>query len=154
MDLENRPFILKTDYKNLTNLNITLTGKVLRWKLYLQDKNFYLYHVPGKKFHQGVPKTIALMREQQADKGNQPWQKVLLLALQPKQSLPGRIYDKIAAVHNSSKGCWGQRLTRNRLNNPSITGWSLSSFDSQMISRIYLQIHIPGPANRPTQARC
>ena len=39
--LDNRPFILKTDHKNLT-------GKVLRWKLYLQDKDFYLCHVPGK----------------------------------------------------------------------------------------------------------
>ncbi len=28
--LDNRPFILKTDHKNLTYLNITLTGKVLR----------------------------------------------------------------------------------------------------------------------------
>ena len=33
--LDNRPFILKTDHKNLTYLNVTLTGKVLRWKLYL-----------------------------------------------------------------------------------------------------------------------
>jgi hypothetical protein len=36
--LDNRPFILKTDHKNLTYLNVTLTGKVLRWKLYLQIK--------------------------------------------------------------------------------------------------------------------
>ena len=40
--LDNKPFILKTDHKNLTNLSVTLTGKVLRWKLYLQDKDFYL----------------------------------------------------------------------------------------------------------------
>jgi len=33
--LDNRHFILKTDHKNLTYLNVTLTGKVLRWKLYL-----------------------------------------------------------------------------------------------------------------------
>ena len=31
--LDNRPFILKTEQY----LNVTLTGKVLRWKLYLQD---------------------------------------------------------------------------------------------------------------------
>jgi hypothetical protein len=36
--MDNRPFILKTDHKNLTYLNVTLTGKVLRWKLYLQIK--------------------------------------------------------------------------------------------------------------------
>jgi hypothetical protein len=28
--LDNRPFILKTDHKNLTYVNVTLTGKVLR----------------------------------------------------------------------------------------------------------------------------
>jgi hypothetical protein len=37
---------------NLTRLDVTLTQ---RWKLYLQDKDFYLYHVPGKKVHQFVP---------------------------------------------------------------------------------------------------
>ena len=35
--LDNRHFILKTDYKNLTYINVTLTGKVFRWKLYLQE---------------------------------------------------------------------------------------------------------------------
>ena len=45
--LDNKYFILKTDHKNLTYINVTFTGKVLRWKLYLQDKDFDLYHVPG-----------------------------------------------------------------------------------------------------------
>jgi len=30
---------------------VTFTGKVLRWKLYLQDKDFDLYHVEGKEMH-------------------------------------------------------------------------------------------------------
>jgi hypothetical protein len=55
--LDNRPFILKTDHMNLTYLNVKLTGKVQRWKLYLQDKDFHLHHVPGKEVHQGMPKT-------------------------------------------------------------------------------------------------
>ena len=42
---DNRHFILKTDHKN-----ITLTGKVLGWKLYLQDKDFHLMHGQG-----GIP---------------------------------------------------------------------------------------------------
>ena len=46
MLLDNRYFILKTDHMNLTYFNVAFTGKVLRWKLYLQDKNFDLYHVP------------------------------------------------------------------------------------------------------------
>ena len=61
--LDNRPFILKTDHKNLTYLNVTLTGKVLRWKLYLQDKGFYLCHVPGKEVHQGVPDALSRLCE-------------------------------------------------------------------------------------------
>ena len=36
--LHNRYFISKTDNMNLTYINVTSTGKVLRWKLYLQDK--------------------------------------------------------------------------------------------------------------------
>ena len=39
----------------MTYLNVTLTGKVLRWKLYLQDKDFHLCNVPRKEVHQGVP---------------------------------------------------------------------------------------------------
>jgi len=33
--LDNRRFILKTDHKNLTYINKTPKGKVLRWKLFL-----------------------------------------------------------------------------------------------------------------------
>jgi len=44
----NKHFILKTDQINLTYLTVLLTGKVERRNLYLQDKNFYLCHVPIK----------------------------------------------------------------------------------------------------------
>ena len=57
--LDNRYFILKTDHMNLTYLNVTLTGKVQRWKLSLQDKDFYLCHVPGKEVHQFVPYALS-----------------------------------------------------------------------------------------------
>jgi len=70
---------------------------------------------------------------------------VILTALQPKQSVPDKAYDKIAAVHNSSKGHWGQRLTRKRLNDPLITDRMISQFIRQcpccqVMSRIHLQI--------------
>ena len=61
--LDNRHFILKTDHKNLTYINVTLTGKVLRWKLYLQDKDFHLMHVPGKEVHQFVPNALSRLCE-------------------------------------------------------------------------------------------
>jgi len=40
---------------NLTYLNVTLTGKVLLWKRYLQDKDFHLFQVPGKEVYQRIP---------------------------------------------------------------------------------------------------
>ena len=57
--LDNRYFILKTDHMNLTYINVTFTGKVLRWKIYLQDKDFNLYHVAGKEEHQFVPDALS-----------------------------------------------------------------------------------------------
>ena len=48
---------------NLTYLNVTLTGKVQRWKLYLQDKHFYLCHVPEKEVHQYVPDALLRLCE-------------------------------------------------------------------------------------------
>jgi hypothetical protein len=61
---------------------------------------------------------------------------VILAALKPKQSLPDKVYDKIAAVHNSSKSHWGQRLTRKRLNDQFIRQCPCC----QVMSRIHLQI--------------
>jgi hypothetical protein len=56
--LDNRYFILKTDHMNLTNVNVTFTGKVSRWKLYLQDKDFDFYHVSGTEEHHCVPVAV------------------------------------------------------------------------------------------------
>ena len=101
---------------DLTYLNVTLTEKVLRWKLYLQDKDF---HVPVKEVHQGVPDALSRLCENYMPvkpvQAGQPGSPVILAALQPKQSLPDKVYDKVAAVHNSSKGHWGQRLTSTTL---------------------------------------
>ena len=57
--LDNRYSILKTDHMNLTYINVTFTDKVLRWKLYLQDKDFDLYHVPSKEENQFVPDALS-----------------------------------------------------------------------------------------------
>ena len=56
--LDNRRFILKTDHKNLTYINKTPKGKVLRWKLFLQGFDFLLYHIPGKEIHQNIPDAL------------------------------------------------------------------------------------------------
>ena len=99
--LDNRPFILKTDHMNLTYLNVTLTGNVLRWKFYLQDKDFHLHHVPGKEVHQGVPDALSRLCENHMPAKQEPERRqegtTTLLAPQPKQHLSDEVYDKIAA---------------------------------------------------------
>ena len=54
---DNCHFILKTDRMNLAYLYVTLTGKVQRWKHYLQDRDFH--HVPEKEVHQFVPDALS-----------------------------------------------------------------------------------------------
>ena len=130
--LDNRPFILKTDHKNLTYLNVTLTWKILRWKLYLQDKDFYLCHVPGKEVHQGVPDALSRLCENhmpvKQDNRETVERPQHLSALQVKQEIPDEKYKKIAAVHNSNMGHCGHALTKKRLNDPTVTDRMISEF--------------------------
>ena len=86
--LDNRRFILKTDHMNLTYLNVTLTGKVQRWKLYLQDKDF-------------------LMPVKESEKPAHKRHQAILATLEPKHRIPDAIFRQIAAVHNSLVGHWG-----------------------------------------------
>ena len=143
--LDNRPFILKTDHMNLTYLNVTLTGKVLRWKLYLQDKDFHLCHVPGKEVHQGVPDALSRLCENHMPAKPEQVRTATLSALQPKQHLSNEVYDKIAAVHNSSVGHWGHAKCKLRLNDPSVSDRMISTFIRQcpccqVMSRLKVQI--------------
>ena len=147
--LDNRPFILKTDHMNLTYLNVTLTGKVLRWKLYLQDKDFHLCHVPGKEVHQGVPDALSRLCENhmpaKPESEKKQGRTATLSALQPKQHLSNEVYDKIAAVHNSSVGHWGHAKCKLRLNDPSVSDRMISTFIRQcpccqVMSRLKVQI--------------
>jgi len=62
--LDNRYFILKTNHMNLTYLIVTLTGKVQRWELYLQDEDFYLCHVPRNEVHQFVADALKAISHQ------------------------------------------------------------------------------------------
>jgi hypothetical protein len=47
--LKHVKFHLKTDHKNLVYINCAITGKVVRWKLYMQDWNFTVSWVEGQE---------------------------------------------------------------------------------------------------------
>ena len=57
--LKHVKFHLKTDHKNLVYINCALTGKVARWKLYMQDWNFTVSWVEGQEEHQQVPDKLS-----------------------------------------------------------------------------------------------
>ena len=117
---------------NLTWFNITLTVKVLRWKRYLQDKDFHLCHIARKEIHQGVPDALSrLCENHMPPKQGQETRKektANLSALQLKQHLTNEVYDKIASVHNSSVGHRGQAKCRLKLDDPSVTDRMISTF--------------------------
>jgi len=81
-------------------LNVTLTGKVLRWKLCLQDKDFYLCQVPGKEVHKGVPDALSRLCENmmpaRQDKEEHQQRAVTLSALQPRQAITEDKFSRIA----------------------------------------------------------
>jgi len=96
---------------NLTYINVTFTGKVLRWKMYLQDKDFNLYHVAGKEEHQFVPDALSRLCVNNvpppptlADK--------MIVALRHVMTLPQDVFDRLTDTHNSLRGhclrghCW------------------------------------------------
>ena len=112
--LDNKYFILKTDHKNLTYINVTFTGKVLRWKLYLQDKNFDLYHVAGREEHQYVPDALSRL----CVNNNPPppaASNQMLMVLQPTVHLDNQTYDLIKSVHNKQIGHWGLKICQKLL---------------------------------------
>ena len=55
----------------------------------------------------------------------------ILATLQTKQLIPEEQYRRIAAVHNSNLGHWGQALTKKRLNDPAVTDRMISEFIQQ-----------------------
>ncbi|GKT28667.1 Transposon Ty3-G Gag-Pol polyprotein, partial [Aduncisulcus paluster] len=66
--LRGRPFMLKTDHRNLVYLQKAPNAKLTRWRLRLEEFEFEIEHVPGKdniiadvlsRFHQGQPKLLA-----------------------------------------------------------------------------------------------
>ena len=46
--LRDRPFVLRTDHRNLLFLNSQPSSKVTRWKLAIQEYDFQIEHIPGK----------------------------------------------------------------------------------------------------------
>jgi len=99
--LDNKFFVLETYHKTLTYINVTFTGKVLRWKLYLQDKNFDLYHVAAKEEHQFVPGALSRLCVNN-DPPPPTDSNYMLAVLRPAVHLDNQTYRIIKSVHNKT----------------------------------------------------
>ena len=84
-----------------------------RWKMYLQDKDFDLFHVAGKEELQFVPDALSRLCVNHitppptlADKS--------IVALRPVMNLPQNVYDRVADIHNSLRGHVGLKLCKHR----------------------------------------
>jgi len=111
--LDNKYFVLKTDHKNLTYINVTFTGKVLRWKLYLQDKNFDLYHVARKEKHQIVPDALSRLCVNNSPPPTAT--ELMLVVPRPAVHLDPETYRLIQEVHNKDIGHWGLHICKKLL---------------------------------------
>ena len=109
--LDNRYFILKTNHKNLTYINVTFAGKVLRWKLYLQDKDFDLFHAPGKEEHQFVLDALSSL----CTNHTPPHPTLADRRIVTLRPVVADIHARWSKVHNSKVGHWGLDICKRRL---------------------------------------
>jgi hypothetical protein len=47
--VRDRPFTLRTDHRNLLFINSLPCAKVTRWKLAIQEYDFQIEHIPGRR---------------------------------------------------------------------------------------------------------
>ena len=81
--------------------------------MYLQDKDFDLFHVSGTEENQFVPDALSRLCANHvpppptlADKS--------IVALRPVKNLPQDVYGRIADIHNSFRGHVGLKLCKRR----------------------------------------
>jgi len=95
---------------------VTFTGKVLRWKLYLQDRNVDLYHVAEKEEHQFVPDALSRLYM-----NNSPPPPTvtnsMLMVLRPAVHFDHQTHRIIRSVHNKEVRHWGLHICKKLLRN-------------------------------------
>ena len=107
-------FHLKTDHKNLVYINCALTGKVARWKLYMQDWNFTVSWVEGQETHQQVPDKLSRLVSNPEKLETESEAAVLAVAL-PTVEISDAEHAIIKSQHNAVRGHAGVDVTLQRV---------------------------------------
>ena len=120
--LKHVKFHLKTDHKNLVYINCALTGKVARWKLYMQDWNFTVSWVEGQEEHQQVPDKLSRLVSNPEETETSIDTETAVLAVAVAQvAISDAEYAIISSQHNAIRGHSGVDVTLNRLRNGGYT---------------------------------
>ena len=107
-------FVLHTDHKNLVFLNMG-TGRVLRWKLYIQDYDFEIQYLAGPKNIVADAMSRELVRSDNTGTKDLPQSSLSMLYAPLLPTYAQK--DLIKSVHNDVVGHSGQERTIQRLQN-------------------------------------
>jgi transposase InsO family protein len=101
--IRDRKFTLQTDHKNLVYMDTDTDGKVMRWKMTIQEFDCDVEHIPGKDnvVADGFSRLLAITEEE--------------LTAMYDLHIPVKYQDKIKKVHNSVSGHHGVQRTIDKL---------------------------------------
>jgi len=99
-------------------INCALTGKVARWKLYLQDWNFTVSWVEGQEEHKQVPDKLSrLVSNPEETETSADTDTAMLSVAVAQVAISDYEYDILASHHNATRGHTGVDVTLKRLRN-------------------------------------
>ena len=101
--IRDRTFTLRTDHKNLTYIDTESSAKVRRWKLCVQEYDFFIEHISGKDniVADGFSRLFNLNVEH--------------VYLHQAFDIPRKEYEQIADIHNANIGHHGVERTLEKL---------------------------------------
>ena len=124
--IRDRPFILKTDNRNLTYLNTNHREKIKRWKIAIQHYDFQVLHIPGVDNIEADAFSRLIKRPTKDDNNylestfDNPENILQQLGTEefeqkPLPPMEQQVYQKIKAVHGDQFGHGGIQRTINLL---------------------------------------
>ena len=121
---------MRTDHKNLIYIDSETSKKVKRWKLFIQEFDFYIEHIPGKAnvAADGFSRLIPLKEEQ-------------LHHLYEKFSILNSVCNEIASVLNGVLGHHGVERTVKTLMRKSKTVPMLPEDESSQGTHTHTPVH-------------
>jgi hypothetical protein len=106
--LRDNKFLLRTDHKNLTYINLEGSKKVKNWKLALQEFDFNIEHVPGidNPIADAFSRLCVLWEDDMTGADQ-----ICAINFEPETRIPEVYYRILSSLHNSVIGHFGVEKT-------------------------------------------